>query len=145
MVWIFVARLSASPPFKWVVPCWDHPTKSNREVGGYITYLLSSRKRQSAFKWTALLVLPTGKKRANTLAFLKHCVKLTCDFWDVRAFFLLFCLALVGQSEESINGILETSYSLGWFNLNRPFCLSAPIRVRHKNGRPDRPGCEPNL
>jgi hypothetical protein len=42
-----------------------------------------------------------------TLELLKHCIILSGDFWDVRAFFLLLCLAFVGKSGESINGILE--------------------------------------
>jgi hypothetical protein len=48
---------------------------------------------------------------------------LSGDFWDVRAFFLLLCLAFVGKSGESINGILEAT-SLGVVQIELPlFCI----------------------
>ena len=57
-----------------------------------------------------------------TLELLKHCITLSGDFWDVRAFFLLLCSALwVDNNRESNNGILEATSLRGWFKLNCPF------------------------
>ena len=56
-----------------------------------------------------------GKKVLFTLEFLIHCIILSDSFWDVRAFFLLIYLALVGKSGEIINGILEAAAIRGWF------------------------------
>jgi len=72
----------------------------------------------------ALLVFPSEKNVFTPLELLKHCIILTGDFWDVRAFFLpLFSAFWVGNSRGISNGILEATSIRGWFKLNCPFLL----------------------
>jgi len=69
------------------------------------------------------------RKMPYPLELLKHCIILSGNFWNVRAFFLLLYLAFVGKkSGESINGILEATAIRGWFKLNRPFLFIRPYK-----------------
>ena len=70
------------------------------------------------------------KKMPYPLALLKHCIIISGDFWDVRAFFPLLFTALVGNRRGINNGILEATSIRGLVQIERPLFVYIDIPNR---------------